>query len=63
MGNSMYHEKFHSQGCHISIFLYNFDIQYLANWRLQVDTCVPTAGNGSLCAYYMGYEYLPVDNV
>ena len=47
MGNSMYHEKFHSQGCHISIFLYNFDIQYLANWRLHVDTCVPTAGNGS----------------
>ena len=22
MGNSMYPEKFHSQGCHISIFLY-----------------------------------------
>ena len=33
-------EKLHWQVCQISIFLYNFDIQYLDNLSLHVDTCM-----------------------
>ena len=37
---------FLSQGCQISIFLYNFDIHYFDNWRLHVYISLLLPRNG-----------------